>query len=607
MRKLSAIISRELFSILRNGWAMLALGGVLLIVGAAFCIAWSIQANTMGFMNRAIISRSIFYALSFALFAMMTLISPVITANAVSREREANTLDLLLCTGIPRLTILLAKWIAAVSFQLMLIILLMPLFALAFQLGGIALDEYILCGALIMQAVIVYGMVGLAVSCHFRRSATATMVAIIFVAFLCIAWPALLGIIGVIFRMSWLDADPSRGFMVVSPFSAAYTIINSLSSGTQLTFLGTLASIQGHLKFQLALFLLSILLAWRGLNHMRTPRSATALAIIDDPEVLHQRTRNFPYYLIDPLKRAQEIADDQNPILIKEKRTGALSKISTMIRITYLGAFASVFIGLGLSTNNIGDSFNSLARINLWFVMVFAPILAATSISKEREEGTLDLLLITLVPPHRIVFAKFLASLRFLLFLLLGVSTIPIMLFFMLAFMSTGNAVGVNLRGASFGFLQFVSLTLVYCASFAAVGVFISARFSRSITSILITYAALILIVAAPYSLDTANEIIGAFRETQFMPEFLIIIAEFILQIPLQLLDFLISPLSHQYWLSREWYYNSISSFQRYSYNPHIHDAYDSLRSAGVAIFANASFIVLLLFAASRRLGKIAK
>lgn len=606
MRKLSAIISRELFSILRNGWAMLALCGVLLIVGGAFCIAWSVQANSMGFMNRAIISRSIFYALSFALFAMMALISPVITANAVSREREANTLDLLLCTGIPRLTILLAKWIAAVSFQLMLIILLMPLFALAFQLGGIALDEYILCGALIMQAVIVYGMVGLAVSCHFRRSATATMVAIIFVAFLCIAWPALLGIIGVIFRMSWLDDDPTGGLMVVSPISAAYTMITSLSSGTQLSLLGTLASIQGHLKFQLALFLLSILVAWRGLNHMRTPRSATAQSIIDDPAVLRQRTRKFPYYLIDPLKRAQEIADDQNPILIKEKRTGALSKISTMIRITYLGAFASVFIGLGLSTNNIGESFNKLAIINLWFVMVFAPILAATSISKEREEGTLDLLLITLVPPHRIVFAKFLASLRFLVFLLLGVSAIPIMLFFMLAFMSTGNAVGVNLRGATFGFLQYVSLTLVYCASFAAVGVFISSRSSRSITSILSTYAVLFLLFAAPYTLDMANDLVRYFRDTQILPEPLIMLGEFILHVPLQLIDFFLSPLSHSYWLERGWYRSRISI------NPYgLHSQFvygdGAILSSGIAYLANLSFIAMLLLAASRRLGRIAK
>lgn len=609
MRKLGAILSRELFATLRSGWAMIALGSILTIVGAAFCIAWVGQAGTMMSMNGSLLSRRIFYNLSASLFGLMALISPVMNASAVSRERESRTLDLLLCTGIPRLSILFAKWIAAVGFQIMLVLLLMPLLALSFQLGGIGLDEYMIAGLMILQAIMVYGMVGLAISCHFRRSATATMTAIGIMLLLIIGWPvAFLFCNGFLGTYRYISPDLSGGIYAVSPISAAYTIGGVTSAGRTYSLFQVLYLLRSHLGFQLALFLSAVWAAWRGLNRKQTPRSATAKAIIDDPELLRQRSRSFPYYLIDPLKRVQEIGDHQNPVYERERRYGAMSKISTLIRISYFGAFISIFVGLALFTSNAPDSIRMQLNVNLCFILIFVPILSAASISKEREEGTLDMLQITLVKPWKIVTAKFMAAWRFLLFLLLGVSVLPAFLYLGLSLFASNGRVLPYLGFVGAGFAEVIPLAFAYTAFYAAVGVYISARSKRTILSILLTYFTLFGIIVLPYVLDIADDVVNILDDISksgYAPAWAYEVADFFNSNVVLLLDLAASPLSAPYWLTDEGYRDS-AYLNRYGYGQQPWHQRDEFLTTIVALAVTSIVTLLLLWRATKRLQKTA-
>jgi len=176
-----------------------------------------------------------------------------------------------------------------------------------------------------------------------------------------------------------------------------------------------------------------------------------------------------------------------NPLIIKDAVSRMRSWRAPVILTIYLGllgafGYASFVTATVLQTSQragsaqIGASvFGALAFIQLSLVSLFAPALAAGAISGERERQTFDVLLVSRMTAVGIVWGKLIASVAFMLLLIL--SALPL---FAAVFLFGG-----------IDFEQFIVtqlLTVTTAVAIGAVSLFLSAVFRRTLPSTVVAY-----------------------------------------------------------------------------------------------------------------------
>lgn len=112
-------------------------------------------------------------------FMLIIILIPAQTAGSISGEREKQTLDLLLCTPLSSLAIVLGKMLSSMSFVLLLTIASIPLFSLVFLFGGIAPMDIIVLFAFYLITAFAVGSIGIFCSVLFKKTVTATVAAYI--------------------------------------------------------------------------------------------------------------------------------------------------------------------------------------------------------------------------------------------------------------------------------------------------------------------------------------------------------------------------------------------------------------------------------------------
>ena len=109
-------------------------------------------------------------------FFLLILVTPAITAGAISGERERQTLDLLLVTHTGSLRIILGKLAESLALMLLLVFATLPAMCLVLVTGSVTLPQ-VLVGMLYL-GVTAFAMlsVGMLCSALLRRTVTATVV-----------------------------------------------------------------------------------------------------------------------------------------------------------------------------------------------------------------------------------------------------------------------------------------------------------------------------------------------------------------------------------------------------------------------------------------------
>ncbi len=183
-----------------------------------------------------------------------------------------------------------------------------------------------------------------------------------------------------------------------------------------------------------------------------------------------------------------------NPILEREMKTrmrswkapfSILAFLLVIAFFSYMG-LGSVGMGTGINPEAAINFFDFIAVFQMILIMFVVPLLTATAISSEREKQTLDMMLCADISAWQIVIGKMLAALSFVL--LLVVLAMP---FFGFVFMIGGISI-----------FRILMLELYYLAasfSLASVGLYCSAKFKKSLTSIIATYLILGVINVFPF------------------------------------------------------------------------------------------------------------
>lgn len=131
--------------------------------------------------------RAVFYTYAFmasAQFGLITLISPALTAGAISGEREKQTLDILLSTTLNHHSIILGKLFASLSHIILLVLSSIPVFSIIFLFGGIGVLELLQTFVFYVVLSITLGSIGLFFSTFVKKSTASNVLSYAVIIFL---------------------------------------------------------------------------------------------------------------------------------------------------------------------------------------------------------------------------------------------------------------------------------------------------------------------------------------------------------------------------------------------------------------------------------------
>lgn len=116
--------------------------------------------------------------------AFILFIVPALTAGSISGERERQTLDLLLCTRLRPLDIIVGKLLSSLSTVFVLMVSSLPVLALVFIYGGIGLWDLGILFFCLGVAALFAGSVSIFFSSWMKRTTMATVLSYLAVIFM---------------------------------------------------------------------------------------------------------------------------------------------------------------------------------------------------------------------------------------------------------------------------------------------------------------------------------------------------------------------------------------------------------------------------------------
>ena len=384
--------------------------GVALLLAAIVTIAMSHMRfeATYTWREYAELGVSYFYAVIGVELTLVMLAAPAATAGAICVDRARGTLAHMLATDLSDPEIVLGKLAARLLPVLGLVACSWPVLALSSLLGGIDPHALTLAFAIILAVALLGCAMALALSVWARKPHEVVLVVYTFWALVLLLWPiwyvlALVRVVGPVARWS-LVADPY--YLAFAPYSAPGRVDSR-------DYLGFFAATLG------ASVLLAVVAVWR----MRPVARRGTDEGRGGPRLgwVGRLTRRLPGPALDG-----------NPVLWREWHRSRPSRWTTIL-IVLLGGSTGVACVVGAATAltqgiavrpgtppvglivGIGG-----AMLQLIFGLLVLSAVAPTSMSEERQRGSLDLLAATTLSTPTIVLGKWLGTLRQVALLAIG-------------------------------------------------------------------------------------------------------------------------------------------------------------------------------------------
>ena len=420
------LLSRELRSILRKKKTFVMLFLFLAALTFFMLQGWSqvitYWANQSSDVAR--VSRGLFFSLAFIHLLFLMIITPFMSASKVAEEREKGTLELLLSSPITPRQLVAAKLFAPLLFIVFLLTAAIPILSLCLMGGG--LSPYVIFKAYLnmLLTIITFGSIGLFCS---------TLRPKLHEVYLITGGMILLYAIVIPFHGTLIDLIGTRPARHISETNHLCHLLNPLvilwedfypssQSGSAINtvemfdyfsyiFLGA----GRYVKIRLGLdplyiypvmsLLVSVLMVfWARRRVQLMAQGRTSLYKVRKSRIPVDRSRNKLLYrdlTVEFSKRF--IHQEEKAGAILERRMQWFARSTVLIRLFYSGIIFSIIIIPIISDQNAVYFFYLPLVVS---ILLTVPMTAA-SISTERERGTLDLLLTTLIPMREIIKTKF--------------------------------------------------------------------------------------------------------------------------------------------------------------------------------------------------------
>lgn len=396
------VMQRELLVNLRNSRSFFQLFAYVAILGAVVYIAW--PKDTRLDMSNPEAARRLVNLIFLEQFIVASLLAPSFAAGSLTGEKERKSYEMLLAAPLKPGAVVLGKLVASLTHLGILVFSSLPIVILCLPLGGVSFYEVLAVYWLMMIAMVLFGMISLACSSFFRRTSASLIVSYLLIlpiaALMIGLWTA--------FGSRAAGARLFFSFFVAPPFCLGIAALLFLKTANRLLYPPDVGS-EGK----------------EVVDEVQEIKRAVGLVIQRD---------QFPDRLFAPPKRTTLLEENANPIFDKEMRSELFSQGTLMLRVVIQISMALMFIlmpfCLFFQPQNAAWYIVSVLGFNL----LISPVFSAGSVTGERERETLELLLVTIISPWKILSGKLLAGLRisvvlssFLLVpVVLGVALVPI-------------------------------------------------------------------------------------------------------------------------------------------------------------------------------------
>jgi ABC-type transport system involved in multi-copper enzyme maturation permease subunit len=390
--------------------------GYLSILAAVVVIGVLVkQSGVTSLADLAKNATRVFQVVSVVQLAMVCILAPIFTASAITQEKDSQTYNILLSTPLSNGQIVLGSLLSRLYFVLMLLVAGIPLFCIMMVYGGVTGDEIALSIALAAGTAAITG--SLAITVSVIKIGTGRT---IFYFYLAIAL-YLIAVFGLSTLPAFIptESQPAPGSELRMSWLAAFHPFLALSvvlGTTPAPPIGDVASHAFPIRFLLAypqysyLFMTfggSILLVLMSLSFVRRGAREGEITLWSRiAERLHLSSRTS----------AEGRAPRHvwhNPIAWRESVTGASAGGGFVLRYSVLGVgLAIAFVLLILhgkgSMTVVEDRYLLflVVFIELGITLFIATASAATSMTREKEANTLELLLATPLTSGHIISGK---------------------------------------------------------------------------------------------------------------------------------------------------------------------------------------------------------
>lgn len=183
--KINPLLGKELRIRMRN-WRTFGMISLYLLVLGGFAVLfflsnfYSLGRGT----SLAEVGRNLFTFLSVSQFIIVIFLVPALAGNAISGEKERQTIDLLVCTQLTPFRIVTGKLTAALSAVVLLIFASLPLYGFVFLLGGVSPGEVLKLFIIVLGTALLVGCWSLMFSALFRRTVAAIVASYVLLFFL---------------------------------------------------------------------------------------------------------------------------------------------------------------------------------------------------------------------------------------------------------------------------------------------------------------------------------------------------------------------------------------------------------------------------------------
>ena len=449
------VLQRELVVNLRMHRSFLLLLAYQLMLAAVVFFAWPQEGSRLE--ANAVAARRLVNLFFLGQYVLASLMAPSFASATISGEKERKTYEMLLASPLKPAAIVFGKLLASLAHLAILIFSSLPIVVLCLPLGGVSIYEVLAAYVGLTVSVISFGMISIACSSYFKRTAAALVA-----SYLLILPLALLAV------LCWQVFEGEarlRLFMTLTilPAMAAFVVISLFINTSRRLLHPPDVGSEGKEVVDLE----------------QENEEVVGLVIQRD---------QFPDRLFAPPKRTDLLADGANPVYDKEIHSEIFSQGTLMLRVVIQ---VSMFLAIPIMAVCL-FIFSHLAPWYIAYVIVFnmlvGPVFSAGSVTSERERQTLDLLLTTTITPWQIIWGKLIAGLRVSSVLTLFLVW-PLILACVMVQFYWRNLLPV---------VGYLAIILTACATTAVLAMFFSVLFRKTSVSLMTTYGVLIVMFCFP-------------------------------------------------------------------------------------------------------------
>lgn len=371
------VLQRELLINLRQKRAFVLLFLYVAALALVVYLAWPQQERVD--LTNPVASQRLVNLFFLGQFLLASLIAPSFAAGAMTGEKERQTYEMLLASPLRPSAILLGKLLASLCHLAMLVVASLPIVVLCLPLGGTSLYEVLAAYLALILATTTFGIISLACSSYFQRTASSLLV-----SYLLILPLAMIG------ASVWTYfAGSVRLFLTVAVLPPVCIVLGGMLFRATAQRLLHPPDVGSEGK--------------EVVDEAREMERAVGLVI---------ERGQFPDSLFAPSKRETLLEDGANPVFDKEMRSEIFSQGTLMLRVV-------IQISMVLALPIMYCCFYGWPELAPWYVayvllfnVLVGPVFSAGSVTSERERQTLELLLTTTLTPWQILWAKLVAGLR---------------------------------------------------------------------------------------------------------------------------------------------------------------------------------------------------